>query len=91
VDVKRVVGANVREARKARGMTQEEVASAAGLQPAYVGRVERGTQNPTIEVLARLAVALGVPVTRLLRSGPATSDLARKLRDIAEELDALDD
>lgn len=56
----RIVGANVRRLRKARGLSQEALAGEAGLAMRHLGRIERGEGNPTVAVLARLAEVLGV-------------------------------
>jgi transcriptional regulator with XRE-family HTH domain len=54
-----VVGRNVRSLRKARGLTQEALAHAAEIDTRYVGGIERGEENPTVAVLARMASVLG--------------------------------
>ncbi|MCG9915435.1 MAG: helix-turn-helix domain-containing protein [Phenylobacterium sp.] len=56
----RIVGANVRRLRKARGLTQEQLAHDAGIDLTYVGGIERGRRNPSLAVLVRLAESLGV-------------------------------
>lgn len=53
-----VLAANVRQARKAVGLSQEELALEAEVDRTYVSQVERGKRNITIVVLARLARAL---------------------------------
>jgi transcriptional regulator with XRE-family HTH domain len=60
--------ANLRAARKARGLSQEVLADAAGLHRTYVGSVERGERNVSIDNMERLAGALGVELATLLRS-----------------------
>ncbi len=57
---------NLRALRVARGLSQERLAADAGLDRAYLGGIERKTENPTVDVLDRLAVTLGVPVSALL-------------------------
>jgi transcriptional regulator with XRE-family HTH domain len=53
--------------REAKGMTQRALAKQAGVTPGYVAQLEMGARkNPSLEVLRRLAKALGVPVTELL-------------------------
>jgi transcriptional regulator with XRE-family HTH domain len=54
----RAVAANVRQARKSIGISQEDLAFAAEVDRTYVSQVERGKRNITIVVLARLARAL---------------------------------
>lgn len=58
LDWRNIVGRNVRMARAAKGITQEQLAFAADLDLTYVGGIERGTRNPSLLVLARLAAAL---------------------------------
>jgi len=54
------VGLNVRRLRKARGLTQEKLAEEAGLAMRYLGGIERGEENPSLEALVNLASALSV-------------------------------
>ena len=61
-----VVGENVRRARKAAGLSQEELAFEAGLDRTYISQVERRKRNLTIVVLARLAAALAVSPAKLV-------------------------
>jgi len=65
-----VMATNVRRARHAGKMTQEELADRAGLSARYLGSIERAAVSPTITVLERLAKALGVDPCELIRSPP---------------------
>jgi transcriptional regulator with XRE-family HTH domain len=56
----RIVGANVRRLRKARGLTQEKLALDAAIDLTYLGGIERGRRNPSVAVLGRLAGVLEV-------------------------------
>ena len=56
----KVVGANIRRYRKAKSLTQEELALSADLDLRYLGGIERGEHNPTVAVLACLADALDI-------------------------------
>lgn len=58
MDMRRLVGRNVRSARTARGMTQEQLAEAAGFSQQYISELECGRRNPTIVTLYELAQAL---------------------------------
>ena len=57
---------NLRAARLARGLSQEELADLAGLHRTYVGSVERGERNISIDSMERLAAATGLDVADLL-------------------------
>lgn len=60
---------NLRTARKAAKLTQERVGELAELHPTYVGSVERGERNVSIDNMERLARAVGCDVLELLRHG----------------------
>lgn len=76
-----IVAANVRTARKAAGLSQEELAFEAQVDRTYISQVERRQRNITISVLARIAKALGVtPDTLLIPSGSASSTARLKKR-----------
>ena len=47
-------------------MSQEALADAAGLDRAYVSGLERGTRNPTLDTMQKIAHALGVPLHDLI-------------------------
>ena len=54
--------------REAKGMSQRDLARKAGVTPGYIAQLEMGLRkNPSLIVLQRLAKALGVKVTELLR------------------------
>lgn len=57
---------NLRKARKAQGISQEKLAELAELHRTYIGSVERGERNITIDNMERLAHALGITVQALL-------------------------
>jgi transcriptional regulator with XRE-family HTH domain len=60
-------GNRVRELRKKKGLSQEGLALEAGLDRSYVGGVERGERNVSLENIAKLAAALGVNVSNLTK------------------------
>ncbi len=62
------LGEAVREARKARGLSQEAIADAAGIDRSHMGKIERGERNVTVLNLAKIAAALNASASDILRS-----------------------
>jgi len=60
MDWPRIVGRNIRRLRKERGATLERLAGEAGLDDGYLGKIERGQENPSLEKLIGIANALEV-------------------------------
>ncbi|MCB9601402.1 MAG: helix-turn-helix transcriptional regulator [Sandaracinus sp.] len=60
------LGARLRELRLSAGLTQAELARRTGIHRPNIARVEAGRHTPSLETLARLATAIGVPTTRVL-------------------------
>ncbi len=66
-EVRKSFGKNLRERRLALGLSQEELAERADLHRTYVGSVERGERNVSLENIVRLADALKVKPSDLLK------------------------
>ncbi len=66
------IGSLIRDARKHRGWTQNELAAHLGTSQSAINRIERGGQNVTLDNLARISEALRTP---LMRFGPANPHL----------------
>lgn len=56
------IGARIAELRKAKGMSQLQLAEAAGLKQPNIARIEAGKYSTTLDVLTKIADALGVKV-----------------------------
>ncbi|OHB38816.1 MAG: transcriptional regulator [Phenylobacterium sp. RIFCSPHIGHO2_01_FULL_70_10] len=67
MDMRRLVGRNVRRIRLQRDLTQEELAERSGFTQQYISDLERGRRNPTIVSLYELAQALGVSHVELVK------------------------
>jgi transcriptional regulator with XRE-family HTH domain len=65
---RRAFGSRVRQLRREREMTQEKLAEAARMDRSYLGTVETGARNPTLDIIYRLAAALDVPAAELFKS-----------------------
>lgn len=70
-ELQRRLGANLRAERLARGLSQEAFADVLGVHRTYMGGLERGERNVTLQTIERLAQRLGVDAASLLaeRSG----------------------
>lgn len=64
--VRTAFGQRLREVRQASQISQEELAHRSALDRSYVGQVERGERNLTLENIYKLAGGLGVPASTLL-------------------------
>lgn len=82
-------GQRLRECRLARGMSQAELASQAEVTTNYISRLEGSGAAPGIDLAARLALALGVPVADLLPTTPDLDDLAVTRRQAKKLFDEL--
>jgi len=71
ITARRTFAVNLKRARLARGLSQEELAAKAGLHRNYVGSVERNEKNISLDAMERLARALRTDVVSLLMRGDA--------------------
>ena len=65
----RNIGTLVQETRQARGMTQAELATALGTSQSAINRIEKGGQNISLEMIARIGEVLSSEIVRLNKSG----------------------
>ena len=73
-DIRIHFGARVRQLRTERGWSQEGLADRAGLHRTYIGSIERGEQNISLENIEKLAATLGVSLAELF--APFTDEAA---------------
>jgi transcriptional regulator with XRE-family HTH domain len=66
MDMRKLVGRNVRRLRLAAGMTQEQYAERSGFSQQYISDLERGRRNPTVVSLLELAAPLGASPAELI-------------------------
>ncbi len=67
VGVVREFGRAVRKVRLERGLTQQQLADACGLDIGYIGGIERGQRNPTLGVIHSIASVLGSKASDLMK------------------------
>lgn len=61
------LGKNIRNLRHEKGWSQEELADKVGLHRTYIGAIERGEQNVTIDTIAKFAKQLGISLQELFK------------------------
>lgn len=67
MDLVKIVGERIRFYRKERGLSQEELAYRASLHNTYIGQLERGEKNATIESLAKVCAAMDITLAELFK------------------------
>ncbi|TGT21733.1 XRE family transcriptional regulator, partial [Mesorhizobium sp. M4B.F.Ca.ET.169.01.1.1] len=67
MEIREAFAQNLRALRRARGLSQEELAHRAGIDRTYISALERNVYNASIDVVDRLAEVLGADVAELLK------------------------
>jgi len=67
IEYQQVFGKRIRELRKERELSQIELAAKVGIDRSYIGFLERGERNPSLEMIAKIAEALDVTPDELLK------------------------
>lgn len=64
-EIVKIIGQRVRNYRIEKGLSQEKLAELAGCHPTYIGQVERGEKNATLESIEKIASAMNVSLSQL--------------------------
>ena len=64
-DIAKAVGQRIRNYRTQKGLSQEKLAELSGCHPTYIGQLERGEKNATLESIERITAALGISLSKL--------------------------
>ena len=64
-DITRILGQRIRNYRTNLGLSQEKLAELSGCHPTYIGQIERGEKNATIESIEKIANALNASLSKL--------------------------
>ena len=78
-DIAKVVGQRIRNYRTAKGLSQEKLAEFSGCHSTYIGQVERGEKNATIESIEKISSALNIPLSRLFEKLGSQEDGTRNI------------
>jgi len=65
MSIRLIFGQNVKKVREQKAWSQDRLSEETGLHRTYISGIERGVRNPTIEIVQKLATALGVEVQDL--------------------------
>lgn len=64
-DLARIIGQRIRNHRTKQNLSQEKLAELSGCHPTYIGQIERGEKNATLESIEKIASALNVSLSTL--------------------------
>jgi transcriptional regulator with XRE-family HTH domain len=78
MDVRKIVGLNIRRVRISAGLSQEELAGRMGVEQFYISGLEAGGRNPTLVTLWKAAIALDIEPSVLFVRGVHRPELPKK-------------
>ena len=83
-DIAKIIGQRIRNYRTQKGLSQERLAELAGCHPTYIGQLERGEKNATLESDEKIASAMDISLSELFdklgKSG--SNNIAAKCYDL---------
>jgi transcriptional regulator with XRE-family HTH domain len=80
MDIRRLIGENIRIRRIAARLSQEALAAKVGVEQSYLSGLEAGRRNPTAVTLWHVSIALKIKPGALFETPPADSAVAKKRR-----------
>ena len=78
-DITKALGQRIRNYRTAKGLSQEKLAELAGCHTTYIGQIERGEKNATIESIEKISSALNVSLSTLFEKLGAKEERKRSI------------
>lgn len=83
-DIAKIIGQRIRNYRTQKGVSQEKLAELAGCHPTYIGQLERGEKNATLESVEKIASAMDISLSELFdKLGKSGGDnIAAKCYDL---------
>lgn len=76
------IGEQIRHYRTLKNMSQEALALSAGINPAFVGHIERGLKSPTVNTLQKISAALDISLAELFTPIEPEEQRSSKIRSI---------
>lgn len=81
----KLIGQRLRNYRTQQKLSQEKLAELSGCHPTYIGQIERGEKNATIESIAKIAAALELPLTKLFENLDTLPDPSKTIPNACYE------
>ena len=78
-DIAKAIGQRIRNFRTQKGLSQDKLAELAGVHPTYIGQLERGEKNATLESIERITSALKISLSDLFEKIDEQPDNARNI------------
>lgn len=78
-EIAKSVGQRIRNYRIRLELSQEKLAELSGVHPTYIGQLERGEKNATLESIEKIAKALNVPLSKLFEKLEDSSEGSRNI------------
>jgi transcriptional regulator with XRE-family HTH domain len=78
-EIAKFVGQRIRSCRIRLELSQEKLAEMSGVHPTYIGQLERGEKNATLESIEKIAKALNIPLSRLFEKLGDSDDNRRNI------------
>ncbi|WP_226035392.1 helix-turn-helix domain-containing protein [Aquibacillus saliphilus] len=85
-----IIGERLRLLRKENHLSQEELAHLSHLHPTYIGQLERGEKNATLDTVSKVAKALDVTLDELFRFSTEPDEDNQTLNQLNNQLDETD-
>ena len=84
-DIAKILGQRIRNYRTAKGLSQEKLAELSGCHATYIGQIERGEKNATIESIEKISIGLNISLSTLFEKlgteGEATRNISLECYD----------
>ena len=90
MDIKKLIGSRIKNLRRTRGYSQERLAEVIEINPKYLSSVERGQENPTLDLFIRLSQGLKVGMHEIFQidqEGAGPKLLRKRLKGLVEEVE----
>ena len=78
-EISKIIGKRIRNYRTAQGLSQERLAELSGTHHTYIGQIERGEKNATVESIEKISSALNLPLSELFEKIGVQENSERKI------------